>query len=182
MDIILACCYLSLLTELCDGRSCHQRNMFIEVCKLVLDKYSQAFFKQHFFECALSLCDDPIATVRLRMCPLLPALKGMIRLPGERARLQQLESCVRRLLVNETDRDVVEAIEKVSRYPVKTKHLYNLCTMLDVWPTLNKCYTNYTVNTKHLYNICTMLDQRRRRLAGVVQMLYKLYSKHKTFV
>ena len=29
--------------------------------------------------------------------------------------------------------------------------------------------------TKHLYNICTMLDQRRRRWAGVVQMLYKCF-------
>ena len=29
------------------------------------------------------------------------------------------------------------------------------------------------VNTKHLYNICTMLDQRRRRWADVVQMLFK---------
>ena len=28
------------------------------------------------------------------------------------------------------------------------------------------------LNTKHLYNICTMLDQRRRRWADVVQMLY----------
>ena len=32
------------------------------------------------------------------------------------------------------------------------------------------------VNTKHLYNICTMLDQRRRRWAGVVQMLYKCFE------
>ena len=31
------------------------------------------------------------------------------------------------------------------------------------------------VNTKHLYSICTMLDQRRRRWAGVVQMLYKCF-------
>ena len=31
------------------------------------------------------------------------------------------------------------------------------------------------VSTKHLYNICTMLDQRRRRWAYVVQMLYKCF-------
>ena len=31
------------------------------------------------------------------------------------------------------------------------------------------------VNTKHLYNICTMLGQRRRRWAGVVQMLFKAF-------
>ena len=30
-------------------------------------------------------------------------------------------------------------------------------------------------NTKHLYNICTMLDQRRRRWADVVQMLCKWF-------
>ena len=33
----------------------------------------------------------------------------------------------------------------------------------------------YPANTKHLYNICTMLDQRRRRWADVVQMLYKCF-------
>ena len=32
-----------------------------------------------------------------------------------------------------------------------------------------------SANTKHLYNICTMLDQRRRRWADVVQMLYKCF-------
>ena len=33
----------------------------------------------------------------------------------------------------------------------------------------------YPTNTKHLYNICTMLDQRQRRWADVVQMLYKCF-------
>ena len=33
----------------------------------------------------------------------------------------------------------------------------------------------YPANTKHLYNICTMLDQRRRRWADAVQMLYKCF-------
>ena len=33
----------------------------------------------------------------------------------------------------------------------------------------------YPVNTKHLYNVCAMLDQRRRRWADVVQMLYKYF-------
>ena len=36
-------------------------------------------------------------------------------------------------------------------------------------------HNNNPVNTKHLYNICTMLDQRRRRWADVVQMLYKYF-------
>ena len=38
------------------------------------------------------------------------------------------------------------------------------------------CWTAFNpVNTKHLYNICTMLNQRRRRCADAVQMLYKCF-------
>ena len=37
---------------------------------------------------------------------------------------------------------------------------------IDVWPNWPRA------NTKHLYNICTMLDQRRRRWADVVQNCY----------
>ena len=40
--------------------------------------------------------------------------------------------------------------------------------MIDIWKDI-------LVNTKHLYNICTMLDQCRRRWADVVQMLYKCF-------
>ena len=39
----------------------------------------------------------------------------------------------------------------------------------------NRNHGTISVNTKHLYNICTMLDQRRRRWADVVQMLYKCF-------
>ena len=35
--------------------------------------------------------------------------------------------------------------------------------------------SDYPANTKHLYNICTMLDQRQRRWADIVQMLYKCF-------
>ena len=41
-----------------------------------------------------------------------------------------------------------------------------------------RCHDNGVispVNTKHLYDICTMLDQRRRRWDDVVQMLYKCF-------
>ena len=33
----------------------------------------------------------------------------------------------------------------------------------------------YPVNTKQLYNICTILDQRRRHWVDVVQMLYNCF-------
>ena len=42
-----------------------------------------------------------------------------------------------------------------------------------VWYELAK--HEYPVNTKHLYNMCTMLDQRLRRGADVVQMIYACF-------
>ena len=42
--------------------------------------------------------------------------------------------------------DLQIAVLKLNTYPENTKHLYNICTMLDrrqdVEPTLHKCYTN----------------------------------------
>ena len=43
-----------------------------------------------------------------------------------------------------------------------------------LWRILLAMSASCPVNTNHLYNICTMQDQRRRRWAGVVQMLYKI--------
>ena len=40
----------------------------------------------------------------------------------------------------------------------------------------------YPVSTKHLFNICTMLDQRRRRWFDVVQMLYKWVHRHYQYI
>ena len=42
------------------------------------------------------------------------------------------------------------------------------------WLHVGAAHSN-PVNTKHLYNICTMLDQRQRRWADVVQILKKNY-------
>ena len=51
------------------------------------------------------------------------------------------------------------------------------CKMLSFLQQTNICHVLKCIpaNTKHLYNICTMLDQRRRRWADVVQMLYKCF-------
>ena len=38
---------------------------------------------------------------------------------------------------------------------------------------MNCADSTFPVNTKHLYNICTVLDQRRSRWGDVVHILYK---------
>ena len=55
-----------------------------------------------------------------------------------------------------------------------TKTKENITNMYIVHRHLFECNV-IPANTKHLYNICTMLDQRRRRWADVVQMLYKCF-------
>ena len=50
--------------------------------------------------------------MRLRVCPLFPRLKAIVKLPGDRVLLQHLEACVRKLLISEKDRDVLEVLEK----------------------------------------------------------------------
>ena len=37
------------------------------------------------------------------------------------------------------------------------------------------CNAGNPVSTKHLHNICTMMDQRRKLWGDVVQMLYKCF-------
>lgn len=59
----------------------------------------------------LELANDSVPNVRLKLCPLLPKLKQLVKLPADRNLLQLLEQAVRKILVNETDRDVTAAIE-----------------------------------------------------------------------
>ncbi|XP_064621258.1 serine/threonine-protein phosphatase 4 regulatory subunit 4-like isoform X2 [Lineus longissimus] len=99
-----------IIEDFCHGRSCHQRFLFIDVCKIVMELFSKTFFKEYFFEFLLALASDPVANVRLRLCRILPALKGLLKLPTDRNLLQQLDSSVRMILINEKDRDVEDAI------------------------------------------------------------------------
>ncbi|XP_060071592.1 serine/threonine-protein phosphatase 4 regulatory subunit 4-like isoform X1 [Ylistrum balloti] len=100
-----------LVTEFCHGRSCHQRSLFIDICKFVIELYSKTFFKKYFYEVVLELHKDPVPNIRLRLCSLLPPLKKLIKLPTDRNLLQQLDLCVRKLLVAEKDKDVQNAIK-----------------------------------------------------------------------
>lgn len=48
--------------------------------------------------------------VRLHLCRLLPSLKSIIKLPGDRVLLQKLEQTVRKLISQERDPDASQAI------------------------------------------------------------------------
>jgi serine/threonine-protein phosphatase 4 regulatory subunit 4 len=80
----------------------------------VIELYSKNFFKEYFYEYVLELQTDSVPNVRLRLCSILPQLKKIIKLPTDRNLLQQLESCVRKILLSEKDRDVLIAIKQVN--------------------------------------------------------------------
>ena len=107
-------CNLFFLSEFCLASSCYQRSLFIDVCWITIELFSRQFFKEYFFESLLELALDPVPNIRLRLCPLLPKLKAHIKLPTDRNLLQQLESYVRKLLMNEEDRDVLHTLQQVS--------------------------------------------------------------------
>ncbi|XP_067680173.1 serine/threonine-protein phosphatase 4 regulatory subunit 4-like [Haliotis asinina] len=116
-----------IIEDFCHGRSCHHRSLFIDICRFVMELYSKAFFKEHFFENVLELTSDPVANIRLRLCTVLPLLKQLIKLPYDRNLLQQLEASVRRILINEKDRDVIsaikQAVEELDRIHVQMESL-----------------------------------------------------------
>jgi serine/threonine-protein phosphatase 4 regulatory subunit 4 len=92
----------------CNG--CHNRLLYLDLCTIILTVFSRSFFKQHFFSPALALGNDSVVNVRLRLCHLLPALKTTLKLPGDRALLQDLDATVRWLLSRERDTNTTQAI------------------------------------------------------------------------
>ena len=88
-----------------------------------MDLYSKAFFKEYFYQYLIELHLDPIPNIRYRLCSVLPDLKRVIKLPSDRTLLQQLDACVRRLLIGEKDRDVTQAIkcsvEELDKIPIQ---------------------------------------------------------------
>lgn len=75
-----------------------------------IDIFSSMYFKEYFYTTVLSLTEDPIANVRLKVVTLLPTLKSFIRLPSDKKLLSSLEASVRNLMNNEKDRDVISAL------------------------------------------------------------------------
>ncbi|GFY53049.1 hypothetical protein TNIN_446931 [Trichonephila inaurata madagascariensis] len=71
---------------------------------------------------------DPVPNIRLRLCAVLPRLKGLIKLPKDSHLLQQLESCIKALISDEKDRDVSYAVSREfnSKLLEESKNLHAL--------------------------------------------------------
>lgn len=56
----------------------------------------------------------------MKLCYLLPKVKSALKIPADMHLLQQLEMCVRKLLCQEKDKDVLAIVKKVSVSPAES--------------------------------------------------------------
>ncbi|GFS85036.1 hypothetical protein TNCV_1306381 [Trichonephila clavipes] len=79
---------------------------------------------------------DPVPNIRLRLCAVLPRLKGLIKLPKDSHLLQQLESCIKALISDEKDRDVSyavsRAIEELDKIEVATETISRRSSCIEI--------------------------------------------------
>ena len=73
--------------------------------------FSKLYFKQSFLSELLTLSQDAVPNIRLKVVSLLPQLKSLLVLPADSAHLVHLEDTIKELLVVETDRDVLGSLQ-----------------------------------------------------------------------
>ncbi|KAM9293971.1 serine/threonine-protein phosphatase 4 regulatory subunit 4 [Gastrophryne carolinensis] len=101
-----------LVEQLGQGKSYWNRQRFLDMCEYIMEFFSKSFFCKYFYLSVLELTSDPVANVRMKVCYMLPKLKSTLKLPADKHLLQQLELCVRKLLCQEKDRDVLAVVKR----------------------------------------------------------------------
>ncbi|XP_021564319.1 serine/threonine-protein phosphatase 4 regulatory subunit 4 isoform X5 [Carlito syrichta] len=101
-----------LIEQLGQGKSYWNRLRFLDTCEFIIEIFSKAFFCKYFFLPAIELTHDPVANVRMKLCYLLPKVKSTLKIPADKHLLQQLEMCVRKLLCQEKDKDVLAIVKR----------------------------------------------------------------------
>uniref|UniRef100_A0A8B9MYR4 Protein phosphatase 4 regulatory subunit 4 n=1 Tax=Accipiter nisus TaxID=211598 RepID=A0A8B9MYR4_9AVES len=102
-----------LIEQLGQGKSYWNRLRFLDTCEFIMELFSKSFFCKYFFLPVLELTHDPVANVRMKLCYLLPKVKSTLKIPTDKHLLQQLELCIRKLLCQEKDKDVLTIVKRV---------------------------------------------------------------------
>eukprot|EP01137_Pigoraptor_chileana_P003815 Opistho-2@44557 len=129
-----------ILTEFGKSNSSWNRSLFVDICRSVCDTFSRKFFKETFYEHYLDIGKDVVPNLRIKMCPLLPMMKSMLRLPADRNLVSKFNQTVDALMTS-NDRDVVhaisilkediESIEVTSRTPGTTQRAFMEDDLID---------------------------------------------------
>lgn len=104
-----------IFKDLANNPDCYVRMMFVRMMVEALEIFSSSYFKEHFFNVLLTLAEDPVANIRMKVVSLLPQLKSQLWIPADKKLLTSLESVVRHLNNNEKDRDVLFVLKNVTQ-------------------------------------------------------------------
>ena len=85
--------------------------LYLKMCEMAVCLFSKLYFKQSLLSELLTLSQDAVPNIRLKVVSLLPQLKSLLVLPADSAHLLHLEDTIKELLVVETDRDVLGALQ-----------------------------------------------------------------------
>lgn len=99
-----------LCTELANNTNSYSRMMFVRIMVKALEIFSTAYFKEHFYTTLLSLAEDNIANIRMKVVNLMPQLKSILQIPADKKLLTILETTVTHLINSEKDRDVLNSL------------------------------------------------------------------------
>ncbi|XP_021947193.2 serine/threonine-protein phosphatase 4 regulatory subunit 4 [Folsomia candida] len=95
------------------GRSVHDRMLFLFMSKKIMEIFSRKYYRDHFFESTLLMTDDNIPNIRLKAVNMMPDLKGVLQMSEDATLLKKLEETLVKIKNSENDRDVQNAIEAV---------------------------------------------------------------------
>ena len=84
--------------------------VFIKMMIEAMSIFSSVYFKEHFCFSLLSLMEDPVPNIRLKVVQLLPKIKISLRLTIDKKIISTIETNVQNLMSNEKDRDVSNAL------------------------------------------------------------------------
>lgn len=104
-----------IITDLANNPDCYVRMMFVRMMIEALEIFSSVYFKEHFFNVLLSMAEDSVANIRMKVVSLLPQLKSQLWIPTDKKLLTSLESILRHLVNNEKDRDVLFILKSVTQ-------------------------------------------------------------------
>ncbi|KAL2610400.1 hypothetical protein R1flu_028973 [Riccia fluitans] len=102
-----------VVRDYANGRSYWLRMVFIEFCENMLKVSSSRMFKDVFLDPAISTLQDPVPSVRMRACLLLPHIKHAIKLPEDVGVLEKINHLTTQRL-NDNVKEVAAAAQRVA--------------------------------------------------------------------
>ncbi|KAK9858008.1 hypothetical protein WJX84_010844 [Apatococcus fuscideae] len=105
--------YGRMLRDFAHGRCFMRRCSFLIMAASLLARFSAKYFAEWCLSTVLELSSDPVPLVRLRVCPLMPALRSTLQLPDDAERLDKLSAALV-TLSTDPDADVAAAARAVT--------------------------------------------------------------------